>query len=122
MPKRENPRVSRVLENLKQYRGVKAIKIHGSVYQQKGNPDIIACIRHEGVDLPYTDYVAPVYGQMVVAEMKTELGQLSKIQRQRLKEWFNAGAKCIVSTDAQEVTRLIVNQTGNWTPNDLRLR
>jgi Holliday junction resolvase len=95
---RENPRVRRALELLNGEEQVKAIKIHGSVFQERGNPDIIACVR----------------GVMCVAEMKTEAGELSALQTKRLTQWKEAGAKVIVSTSAFEVCRLILLRRGNW--------
>ena len=104
MPRRENPRVTKALNNLKVFDGVKAIKIHGSIWQERGTGDIVACSN----------------GQFIIAEMKTEIGKLSAVQTRRLTEWYNAGAKCIVSTDAKQVTELIATGRGNWSPYDFR--
>src|SRR5688500_5847646 len=78
MPRRENPRVKKALDLLNEQEGVKAIKLHGSIYQERGNPDILACVRRENIGLPYTGYRPSVHGAMAVAEMKTENGKLSK--------------------------------------------
>lgn len=112
---KETKRVTRVLEILARIPNVKAIKIHGSIYSEIGTPDIMACVRQDDVE-------SGVTGQMVVAEMKVEKGQLSVIQVKRLEEWHEVGAKCIVSTSPEEVARLVRNAQGNWTPDDLRLR
>lgn len=104
MPRpRENPRVKKALDLLNAVKGIKAIKVHGSVYQQRGNPDIFgSCLTEDGL------------GHTFVAEMKTELGHLSALQIQRLHEWKAVGAMCIVSTDAQEVFGMVIKKCGNW--------
>ena len=81
----------------------KAIKLHGSVFQQRGSPDIF------GVN----------FSHPFVVEMKTELGKLSDIQKKRLAEWYEAGVRCIVSTEPIEVLRLVASPYGNWAPRDL---
>lgn len=111
MVQRENPRVKRALDKLNAIPNTKAIKIHGSVEQQKGTPDIIGCC----------------IGKMFVVEMKTEEGHLSAIQTKRLTEWYNSLAVCIVSTDADEVERLVrrvYNDStfgGNWDPPAVKI-
>lgn len=121
MPARETKRVARALEIIARSPNIKAMKIHGSPYQEIGNPDIIACVRVSRPLGPNPDFDWE-WGQMVVAEMKVEKGQLSAIQIKRLEEWCGVGAKCIVSTNPEEVARLVRNAEGNWTPDDLRLR
>lgn len=55
----------------------KAINIHGSVFSERGTPDVIGCIR----------------GRMVAFECKRDAKEdLEKIQKWRLSEWMSAGA------------------------------
>lgn len=55
----------------------KAINIHGSVFSERGTPDVIGCIR----------------GRMVAFECKRDATEdLEKIQKWRLSEWIAAGA------------------------------
>lgn len=55
----------------------KAINIHGSVFCERGTPDVIGCIR----------------GRMVAFECKRDTKEdLEKIQKWRLSEWMLAGA------------------------------
>lgn len=55
----------------------KAINIHGSVFSERGTPDVIGCIN----------------GRTVAFECKRdETEDLEKIQKWRLSEWLAAGA------------------------------
>lgn len=55
----------------------KAINIHGSIFSERGTPDIIGCIN----------------GRMVAFECKRDDKEdLEKIQKWRLSEWIAAGA------------------------------
>lgn len=55
----------------------KAINIHGSVFSERGTPDVIGCVD----------------GRMVAFECKrTAKEDLTKIQKRRLSEWLVAGA------------------------------
>ena len=55
----------------------KAINIYGSVFSERGTPDVIGCIK----------------GRMVAFECKRdETEDLEKIQKWRLSEWLAAGA------------------------------
>lgn len=55
----------------------KAINIYGSVFSERGTPDVIGCIK----------------GRMVAFECKRdETEDLDKIQKWRLSEWLAAGA------------------------------
>lgn len=57
--------------------GGKAINIHGSIFCERGTPDVIGCIN----------------GHMVVFECKRDTSEdLEKIQKWRLCEWITAGA------------------------------
>lgn len=55
----------------------KVINIHGSVFSERGTPDVIGCIQ----------------GRTVVFECKRDATEeLEKIQKWRLAEWLAAGA------------------------------
>lgn len=55
----------------------KAINIHGSIFSERGTPDVIGCIN----------------GRMVAFECKRDASEdLEKIQKWRLSEWLTAGA------------------------------
>lgn len=69
--------VQPVLDYLNSIPGAKAINIHGSVFSERGTPDVIGCIR----------------GRMVAFECKRDAKEdLEKIQKWRLSEWMSAGA------------------------------
>ena len=55
----------------------KAINIHGSVFSERGTPDVIGCVN----------------GRLVVFECKRDATEdLEEIQKWRLCEWITAGA------------------------------
>lgn len=55
----------------------KAINIHGSVFSERGTPDVIGCVS----------------GRMVAFECKRDASEsLESIQVRRLAEWLTAGA------------------------------
>ena len=64
----------------------KAINIHGSVFSERGTPDVIGCIR----------------GRIVVFECKRDATEApERIQKWRLSEWIAAGAVvgCVSSVE-----------------------
>lgn len=69
--------VAPILDYLNSIPGGKAINIHGSVFSERGTPDVIGCIN----------------GRMVAFECKRDTTEdLTKIQKWRLSEWIAAGA------------------------------
>lgn len=69
--------VKPVLNYLNSLPRAKAINIHGSVFSERGTPDVIGCVD----------------GRMVAFECKrTAKEDLEKIQKRRLSEWLIAGA------------------------------
>lgn len=55
----------------------KAINVHGSIFSERGSPDVIGCID----------------GRMVAFECKRDTTEdLEKMQKWRLSEWITAGA------------------------------
>lgn len=69
--------VAPILRYLNSLPNSKAINIHGSVYSERGTPDVIGCIN----------------GRMVAFECKRDASEdARKIQKWRLSEWIVAGA------------------------------
>jgi len=68
--------VQPVLRWLNSLPDCKAINIHGSVYMERGTPDIIGCYK----------------GRIFLFECKADKGSLRPDQVIRLKQWTNAGA------------------------------
>lgn len=69
--------VEPVLRYLNSLPNSKAINIHGSVFSERGTPDVIGCIS----------------GRMVAFECKRDTTESpTSIQRWRLAEWLKAGA------------------------------
>jgi mannose/fructose/N-acetylgalactosamine-specific phosphotransferase system component IID len=69
--------VAPILKYLNSIPNSKAINIHGSVFSERGTPDIIGCIN----------------GRTVAFECKRDNTEdLEKIQKWRLSEWIVAGA------------------------------
>lgn len=62
----------------------KAIKLHGSGFQEAGTPDVF-CVS---------------YSNVFLFELKKPGGVVSDIQQVRLDEWSMAGAKCLVCYSA----------------------
>lgn len=66
-----------ILEYINSLPNAKAVNIHGSIFSERGTPDVIGCID----------------GTMVAFECKRdETEDLRKIQKWRLSEWLKAGA------------------------------
>ena len=72
----ESAIVQRIMTQLKQLPDTKALKLHGSIYTERGTPDIH--ITHKG--------------RSYWCEVKQPERMLTQLQVQRLKEWENAGA------------------------------
>lgn len=67
------------------------IKIHGSVNQKKGTPDLLACVR----------------GRFVACELKQPGNKPSPLQYKRLREWAAAGALAGWVTTEVELDELL---------------
>lgn len=69
--------VQPVLDYINSLPESKAINVHGSIFSERGTPDVIGCIR----------------GRMVAFECKRDATEdLERIQKWRLSEWITAGA------------------------------
>lgn len=69
----------------------KAINIHGSVYSEKGTPDIIGCIG----------------SRFIALECKKSKGKPTEIQKYRIKEWQRCGAIAGIVYSFEEAKELI---------------
>lgn len=88
--------VSPILKYINSLPNGKAINIHGSVFTERGTPDIIGCIN----------------GRMVAFECKrSDNEDLEKIQKWRLSEWICAGAVVGGVSDVWQV-QMILNIMG----------
>lgn len=66
-----------ILRYLNSLPNSKAINIHGSIFSERGTPDVIGSVN----------------GQFVAFECKRDIKEdLEKIQKWRLSEWIEAGA------------------------------
>lgn len=93
---------TRILNRLKSsFPKSKWINIHVDTYGNTGEPDILGTVR----------------GLMFAIEVKNEDGELSDMQKVKLKMWYQAGAKVMVVRSAQQAERLVSLRMGNWTPD-----
>ena len=89
--------VQPVLKWLNSLVGCKAINIHGSVYMERGTPDIIGCYK----------------GHMFLFECKADKGALRPDQVARIKQWSEAGAVALEIRSLQEAKNaLLLLDTG----------
>lgn len=81
-----------VLDYLNSIPGAKAINIHGSVFSERGTPDVLGCIR----------------GRMVAFECKRDATEEpEEIQKWRLAEWLAAGAVVGAVSDVSHVDMIL---------------
>lgn len=84
--------VEPVLRYLNSIPGAKAINIHGSIFSERGTPDVMGCIN----------------GRAVAFECKrTAKEDLTKIQKRRLSEWIIAGAVVGGVSDVWQVQMIL---------------
>lgn len=84
--------VQPVLDYLNSIPGAKAINIHGSVFSERGTPDVIGSIR----------------GRMVAFECKRDATEEpTEIQKWRLSEWIAAGAVVGAVSDVWHVKMIL---------------
>ena len=89
--KGESALVTRILLALRK-QGATAIKIHGSVYSRKGEPDIIGCYQ----------------GMSFAMEVKLDYNKPTIIQQVRLREWLKSGARTAVVRSVDEAVRAAI--------------
>ena len=84
--------VQPVLDYLNSIPGAKAINIHGSVFSERGTPDVIGSIG----------------GRMVAFECKRDASEpLEEIQEWRLSEWIAAGVVVGGVSDVSHVDMIL---------------
>ena len=84
--------VQPVLDYLNSIPGAKAINIHGSVFSERGTPDVIGSIR----------------GRTVAFECKRDATEgPTEIQKWRLSEWIAAGAVVGAVSDVWHVKMIL---------------
>ena len=84
--------VQPALDYLNSIPGAKAINIHGSIFSERGTPDVIGSIR----------------GRMVVFECKRDASEEpTEIQNWRLSEWITAGAVVGAVSDVWQVDLIL---------------
>lgn len=84
--------VQPVLDYLNSIPGSKAINIHGSVFSERGTPDVVGAIR----------------GRTVVFECKRDTTEAPEdIQEWRLAEWLAAGAVVGAVSDVKHVDMIL---------------
>ena len=88
--------VQPVLQFLATIPNSKFINIHGSVYTERGTPDIIGCIRSVNV---------------VIECKKADVDEPEQIQKWRLLEWKNAGSVTITARHLDDV-KLALREAG----------
>lgn len=85
--------VEPILHYLNSLPNSKAINIHGSIFSERGTPDVIGCIN----------------GRMVAFECKrTSDEEPTKIQLWRLCEWIKAGAVVGAVSDLSHVKMILM--------------
>lgn len=84
--------VEPILHYLNSIPGAKAINIHGSVFSERGTPDVIGSIR----------------GRMVAFECKRDATEEpTEIQKWRLSEWIASGAVVGAVSDVWHVKMIL---------------
>ena len=97
MPNRDkrleyNGVVRPILHYLNSLPGAKAINVHGSIFSERGTPDILGCIN----------------GRAVAFECKRDATEsLEKIQERRLSEWLMCGAVVGGVSDVWQVQMIL---------------
>ena len=87
--------VQPVLKYLNSLPSCKAINIHGSVYMERGTPDIICCYK----------------GQMYLFECKATKGRLRPDQILRLQQWHRTGAVVLEVRSLEDVKNILFSQS-----------
>ena len=81
-----------ILKYLNSIPNAKAINIHGSIFSERGTPDIIGSVN----------------GRFIAFECKRDIKEdLEKIQKWRLSEWIRAGAVVGGVSDVWQVQMIL---------------
>lgn len=92
LPRNENALVNGVLDLIRSMDEAWARKVHGSPFQDAGEPDIDACLR----------------GRAVKIELKMPGAEPTPIQYASLRRWERAGALAFWATSVDEVRAFLV--------------
>ena len=84
-------RIVQRMKKLIRSRGGWVVKVHGSPYQDKGTPDLLACYK----------------GFFVAIEVKTPRGVPRPEQEQARKEIIAAGGRALITHQVEEVTNVL---------------
>lgn len=98
MAKAESTLTARILKALNRLPRTKAIKLHGSRYQEAGTPDLV-CISN---GIPF------------LLEVKTDDEQPTKIQRHRMDQWRRVGAIVAVIRSVSDAKKIVRPATSQW--------
>ena len=98
---------ARIVAYLKTVPGCVVEKRHGSPYGKGGQPDVSGCVpvkafRKAGAG----GYTQPV-GQRFEIEVKMPGNKPTILQEQRLAEWRESGAVCIVAYSVEDVKQMM---------------
>ena len=88
---KESTLVKKILKYLNDLPQCKAIKIHGSRFQEAGTPDILCCKN----------------GETIFIECKIGKNKVTDIQSVRIRQWQEAGASCLVAYTLDDVKKLL---------------
>lgn len=94
---KEKDLVRRILKDIKAA-GAKAIKIHGSGYQERGTPDIIGC--HQG--------------GFFAIEVKVGDRKVTPLQERRLQEWGQHGGTVTIAQEDFQVMDFLIRIAPFW--------
>lgn len=89
---RESGRVKKIVDWLNTVPKTKAVKRHGSVFSQHGEPDIYCCHR----------------GRFFALECKNDEGKARPTQIVRLRQWRDAGATVGLVRNVEDAARIVV--------------
>lgn len=106
MAKAESTLTARILKALNRLPRTKAIKLHGSAYQEAGTPDIL-CVS---------------WGVPFLLEVKMPGEKPEPIQRHRMRQWCEAGAGSGVVSSVEEAVDVVTNGVARTTISGGRFR
>lgn len=94
----ESTLASNVKDWLNKLDHCKAIKMHGSIYTERGTPDILCCF----------------HGRLFMFELKEGRNKPEKIQEVRKRQWRESGATVHTVWSLEEVQRVMKQAGAVW--------
>ncbi|MDQ0340251.1 Holliday junction resolvase [Caldalkalibacillus uzonensis] len=91
MSQKESTIQKKIVDYINSLPGCKAVVNHGSAWQGAGRPDIFACC----------------WGRFVALEVKTETGELTRLQMHELSKWMDSGAVVAVVRSVEDVKKIL---------------